>query len=80
MDQIVNIIVGRLNESGMDLDKIPSCLETMVNIFFFHPVLNCRELNQSMQSLGWHNFEMDNHTFKLVKLVYNNSETELVLR
>ena len=65
----MKIIVKRLEEDGIDPDKIPACIETIVNILFLYPVLNCRKLNARMQSLGWHNFEMDEHTFKLIKLI-----------
>jgi hypothetical protein len=33
------------------------------------PIANCRELNSRMHSLGWDDFELDEHTFKLVMLV-----------
>ncbi len=69
MDQIIKIIVGRLEERGIDPVKIPSCIETIVNSIFLDPVLNCRGLKIRMQSLGWHNFEIDEHTFNLVKLI-----------
>jgi hypothetical protein len=74
LDQIINIIVGRLEEKGIDLDRIPSCIETIVDIMFLYPLLSCRELNEKMQSIGWHNFEFDNHTFKLVKLICSQIE------
>jgi hypothetical protein len=75
LDEIIQIIVGRLEEKGIDPDRIPSCIETIADILFLYPVLGCRELNNKMQSLGWHNFEFDNHTFELVKLVCSQIQT-----
>jgi hypothetical protein len=80
LNPIINIIVGRLEEEGIDLDRIPACIETIVDIMYLYPALSCRELNNKMQSLGWHNFEFDNHTFKLVKLICNQIETTPGLR
>ena len=71
MDQIIKILVERLEGKGMEATKIPSCIETICNISFLYPVPNCRELNRRMQSLGWIDFEIDDHTFKLVKLISN---------
>jgi hypothetical protein len=80
VDQIVKIIVGRLEAEGLDLVKIPACIESAVNIIFRYPVLNCQEFNKRMKSRGWHNFKIDEHTFKLVKLISNSTETSPVLR
>jgi hypothetical protein len=80
LDQITKIIIGRLEEEGIHLVKIPLCFETLVNIIFLNPVLNCQELNRSMQSLGWHNFKIDEHTFNLVKLLSSKTEMAPDLR
>ena len=73
MDQIVKILVSRLKDKGIESAKIPSCIETAWNILFLYPIQNSQELNSRMQSLGWHNFEIDDHTFKLVKLIINEA-------
>jgi len=70
MEQVFNIIVGRLNEDGLEVSKIPSCIETLWNIFAIYHIEDCRELNSQMQSLGWAGFELDEHTFKLAKMVF----------
>jgi DNA-binding NarL/FixJ family response regulator len=64
----------------MSEDLSQTCIETIAGIMFLHPVLSCRELNNKMQSIGWHNFEFDNHTFELVKLICNQIETKPGLR
>ena len=40
-----------------------------MNLSFFYPIPNSQELNSRMRSFGWINFEIDDHTFKLVKLI-----------
>ena len=74
MDQIIKIIAERLEGKGIEAAKIPSCIETIMNISFFYPIPNCRDLNSRMRSFGWINFEIDDHTFKLVKLISNKPE------
>ena len=73
MDQIIEILVERLEGKGINAAKIPSCVETIMNVNFLYPIPNHRELNRRMQSLGWSNFEIDDHTFKLVKLISNET-------
>jgi len=80
LDQIIKIIVGRLEELGIDPVKIPSCIETIVNIIFLDPVLDCRGLKIRMQTIGWPNFEIDEHTFNLVKLISIKPKTAPVFQ
>ena len=72
MDQIIKILAERLEDKGIKTAKIPSCVETIMNINFLYTIPNYRELNSRMQSLGWSNFEIDDHTFKLIKLLNVN--------
>lgn len=76
MDQVIKILAERLEGKGIKAAKIPSCVETIMNINFLYSIPSCRELNSRMRSLGWINFEIDDHTFKLVKLISNNTGTE----
>jgi len=71
MNQIVKILVKRLEEEGIENTKIPNCVETIWNIFYLYPITSCEALNSHMQTMGWHNFKMDDHTFKLVRLMVN---------
>lgn len=80
LEQIIQIIVERLEKKGMDLNKIPACIEAIFNIISLYSVSSCWELNEKMQTLGWPDFTIDDHTFKLIKLVYSKSETVPVLR
>ena len=75
LDQIAKIIVGRLEEEGVYPDKIPSCIQAVANIIYSYPNLSCQELNKRMISKGWHNFKIDEHSFKLIKLVSSQIET-----
>lgn len=76
MDQIFKIIIGRLNEKGMDISKIPSCIETMWDIFTIYDIENCQELNRQMQTFGWDGFELDDHTFKMARMAFDPFKTK----
>jgi hypothetical protein len=74
MDQIIKILAERLEGKGIEAAKIPSCIETILNLSFFYPIPSYRDLNSRMRSFGWINFEIDDHTFKLVKLISDKPE------
>ena len=74
MDQIIKILAERLEGEGIEAAKIPSCIETIMNLSIFYPIPNCQEFNNRMRSFGWINFEIDVHTFELVKLISINPE------
>ena len=80
MDHIIKIIVERLEQEGFESVKIPSYIQAVANLLFLKPDLDSEELNMRMQSIGWHNLEIDEHTFKLLKLVSDKYETRPVLR
>jgi hypothetical protein len=69
MDNVVDILVDRLLEEQSDVTQQHRSIRAMFETIAKEPVGNCRELNNRMQSLGWDDFELDDHTFKLVMLV-----------
>ena len=69
LEQILKIIVERLEEKDIDPGRIPSCIETIVYNIFLNPVITYQKFSRKMQSLGWLNLEIDEHTFNLVKLI-----------
>jgi len=73
MDTIADILVERLFDEQEDATKFHYYIRAMFETVASKPVENCQELNRQMQLQGWENFEMDNHTFELVKLVLNDT-------
>jgi hypothetical protein len=68
MDDILTIVAERLFDDSLDPDKLHYCIRAMFETITNEPVGTCTELNQRMQALGWNNFAIDDHTFKLVML------------
>jgi hypothetical protein len=69
MDNVVDIIIDRLWDEQNDATQQHRCIRAMFETIAKESVRNCPELNSRMQSLGWDDFELDEHTFKLVMLV-----------
>ncbi len=73
MDDIMTIVAERLFGDRKDANKLHYCIRTMFETIAKEPVRNCKELTHRMQSLGWDDFVMDEHTFKLVMLALKDS-------
>jgi hypothetical protein len=69
MDGVVDILIDRLLDAPSDATKQIRCFRAMFETISKEPVGNCSELNSRMHSLGWDDFELDDHTFKMVMLV-----------
>lgn len=73
MDNIADILVERLLDEQKDATKFHYYIRAMFETMADKPVENCQELNSRMQLQGWDDFEVDEHTFKLVMLVLNDT-------
>ena len=73
MDQLIKIVIKRLEDQGINPVKIPFCIESIANLLFIDPAINCLRIQSRMQSLGWYNFEIDEHTLNLIRLIFNGS-------
>ena len=72
MDNIAKILVERLFNDQNDATRFHSYIRTMLETMTVNPVESCQELNRRMQLQGWVDYEIDEHTFKLVMLVLND--------
>ena len=69
MDNVIDILVDRLFDEQSHASTHHDCFKAMFETIAKESISNCSELNSRMQSLGWDDFILDEHTFKLVKLV-----------
>jgi len=74
MDEIIKIVVQRLAENGVAVNRIPSCVAAMWESLVDFPIQDHQELNHLMQTLGWSGFKMDEHTFNLFMLIINDMQ------
>ncbi|MGD8228795.1 MAG: hypothetical protein PVI20_13515 [Desulfobacteraceae bacterium] len=66
MDQVIRALVDRLLDKGMQIDAIPAFIRNALNAVAAKRFITLEELKEEMQSLGWHEFELDDHTYQLI--------------
>lgn len=73
MERIITTLIERLVGKGMEINTIPAYIRDLVNILAMNSHLSLEELNDRLRSLGWDDFELDDHT---LQLILANFETE----
>jgi hypothetical protein len=68
MEQLVKIIIKRLKEKGMDITLVPSFVRDVANLSI-SSASDLKELNRRLETLGWYEYELDDHTFQLIEAV-----------
>jgi hypothetical protein len=68
MEEFINIIIKRLNEKGMHGNLVPSFVRDVANVTI-SKFIDLKEANQKLGTLGWHEYELDEHTFQLIEAV-----------
>ncbi len=68
MEQLREIIVKRLKEKGMDLYQVPSFVRDVANTSA-STASDLKELNRRLGTPGWHEYELDDHTFRLIEAI-----------
>jgi hypothetical protein len=70
MDEIIKMLVKQLDEKGLAEDEISSCISSLWEIFTIFQVKSCQDINRQMQAMGWHDFRLDEHSFKMVSSAF----------
>ncbi len=68
MEKLIKIIIERLNKKGMHVTLVPSFIRDVTNVAVFK-FSDPKELNRRLGTLGWHEYELDDHTFQLIEAV-----------
>jgi hypothetical protein len=68
MEQLKEIIIQRLKAKGMDVTLVPSFIRDVANTNI-STAYDLKELNRRLGTLGWNEFELDDHTFRLIEAV-----------
>jgi hypothetical protein len=56
----------RLKGKGMEITTIPAFIRDLANTMVANGYSSLQELNRRLQSLGWHDCELDHYTFQLI--------------
>ena len=73
MDQIIRVLIERLVGKGMQVTDIPPYVRDLANTVSVNGHMSLPELNGRLRSLGWDDFELDDHTLQLIMV---NFETD----
>ena len=58
--------IQRLMKKGMTKDLIPAFIRNLENALVSHPEMNLSGIQGVLKSLGWDEFELDDHTLQLI--------------
>ena len=66
MDNLVDVVIQRLEEKGLEPAGILGFVRSVANAVSECPHLDLRSLNDRLHWLGWDTVELDEHTFQLI--------------
>lgn len=66
MNRLTEILIRRLVRKGIAPGTIPAFIRSLAHIISVTPHMNLLELNRRLHSVGWNDFELDDHTLQLV--------------
>jgi hypothetical protein len=66
LEPIRNMVIQRLMEKGMTENLIPAFIRNLENALVSYPDLNLSAIQNVLKSLGWDEFELDDHTLQLI--------------
>ena len=64
------ILYQRLRKKGVDSSVIKGLLSDFVAMFSLNPHIELSEASIKLKSLGWDDFELDDHTLQLAKACF----------
>ena len=74
MHPLLKIISRRLTSKGLPPDTIPTYLRDVANIYFANTQQSAPEMNQRLHTMGWDDFELDDHTLQQIVAVAETHE------
>jgi hypothetical protein len=74
MEQLNKIAMDRLVKRGVEANNHQAYIRDLVNSYTSCTNLSIKELNTQMNSLGWNDFELDDHTLQLIMAITENNK------
>ena len=59
-------LIYQLEKKGMDKGSIPGFIWSMKSCVLNYPDIDCGQLNRKIQTMGWHDFQVDYSTLQLI--------------
>ena len=60
----------------MEISAIPAFIRNLANIIAVNAYLSRKELNRQLELMGWHDFELDDHSLQLIMTVLVSDDSE----
>jgi hypothetical protein len=70
MEKLIRILIERLAGKGMEISTIPTFIRDLANTMVANSYLSLQELKRRLKSLGWDDFELDEHTLQLIIAIF----------
>lgn len=58
-------LIYKLIENGVEPSLIPGFIRSLANAFLINPAMSLYQANKRLKFLGWHDIQIDYHTFSL---------------
>ncbi len=71
MRQLEQTLYHRLEQSGIDRPLVPGFLRNLANAGKASERMNHAQVQAQLRYLGWHDIELDYHTWKLAEAYLN---------
>jgi hypothetical protein len=76
MEQLNQITMDRLVKRGVEANNHQAYIRDLVNTYTAHTNLTIQELNDRMNTLGWNDIELDDHTLQLIIVTSENNKRD----
>ena len=65
---------------GMEANRAPAYIRNVANSVSTDPHMSLDEINDSMESLGWDDFQLDDHTLRLILSILSDDNISPLYR
>ena len=69
MEELLQVLIERLVKKGVRINIMPAFLRDLASVMVVNGYSDLRELNSRVKSLGWDDFELDDHTLQLIRAI-----------
>lgn len=80
VDPTLKSLLERMVSLGMEVNRVSAYLRNVANSISVDPHMSLDEINNSMESLGWDDFQLDDHTLRLILSILSDDNISPLYR
>lgn len=69
MKELLQVLIERLAKKGVRINVIPAFIRDLASVMVANSYSSLQELDRRVKSLGWDDFELDDHTLQLIRAI-----------